>query len=1017
MVTKTTRKTRAKSYDSSNIKNLQFPENVRHKPTLYIGPIDARGILTITREITDNVVDEALQGRATACHVYIDQTSGSYSIADDGAGIPVGNIKVTDPVSQKTHKVSALKAAVGLLNTSGKFDDKAYATSRGCFTGDMRVLLSGENDIIECSFSELHARWQWNQAPISVEAYNLRTLNLTSSSLITHVQITKHTTNLIKVFTEELLGHQAESFETENHKDPLWVANDPIICTPDHPFFVISNLDKAKRLRVVASELQPGQFLQGYSGLIRVAETEPYQLDTPVPVYDITVEGPHNYWVVAKQGSSHALVSNSHGIGSKATNALSTKFSVHTFRDGYWWHTSYSKGKVIKDVAKAKAPVDPVTGKRMKKGTLITFTPDTGIFTESAFPLSMLNEWATIAAFFTPNFKVVVATSEGKSKTYHFPNGPKDYITGRIAKHKTEPLSPKMFNTSNALVDCVVQFTNLDGTDFSAFTNGLRNVEGGVHLNAFYSALKDSLSPFAKKDQSFTVHDLREGIVGIINVKLSHPQFDSQTKEKLVDDRANQPVFDYLKKEMIAFFTKNKSLAHAICEQANAVRSLKDKFKLSRDAIKKIKKISKQGFPVKATVVPKIAPAQRSLFLVEGDSAGGSAKIARTVNDELLPLRGKILNSAKTNDSKVFASEEVLNILAMIGYDPDHKDPMSALRVGRVILLADPDPDGPLHGKTLIPVFENGVELHRSMEELYNRSEKINVRVWNGMSFEWHEVEPPRIETVKDRWLQLTFDLVSEDASLASIEIECTANHHWCMWSPDPDSRSRIRLNNGMYCVRAEQLVVGDELARYDSDERRLTKAIVSKVQWIKSLEEEPFYCFQVPGFHNFTTVGGIVSKNCHINSLLLTLFARYLPEMFERNMIYLALTKPFYAFDDAKEILYTGDTALEVQEQLSEAKAPARLRPSHLKGWGECPPPLLKRLAFDPSTRLLAQIQPASSKDEHKEFELIMGESAAARRRLLGIDTGAIEPPTKSPAKKTKATVRKKIAKTRTVA
>lgn len=432
-----------KRYDSSNIKNLQFPENVRTKPTLYIGPIDGAGIFSILREVTDNCVDEALQGRCKICYVHVGRDN-EYWVADDGAGIPVGKIEVEDPITHKKHKVPALKAAVGMLNTSGKFDDQAYAISRG-----------------------------------------------------------------------------------------------------------------------------------------------------------------------------------THGIGAKATNALSTEFEVWTHRSGEWYTTSYRKGVEKREVTKTKAPTNPVTGKRMTRGTLVRFKPDLSIFTESRFAMKLLVEWSTIAAFFTPAFRIVLSNDEGSKKEFHFPNGPIDYIKSRVEKLQAEPLSPKAFAASNAFVDCVVQFTNLSGTDFAGFTNGLRNAEGGVHVTAFYAALKASLDPYAKRGQSFTIHDLREGVIGIINAKLSHPQFDSQTKEKLVDDRASGKVEEFIGKQLKAFFAGNKALAAKICEQADKIRTLKNKFKLSKDAIRSIKKIAKTGFPVNSTVVPDIPSAKRTLFLVEGESAGG----------------------------------------------------------------------------------------------------------------------------------------------------------------------------------------------------------------------------------------------------------------------------------------------------------------------------------------------------------------------------------------------------------
>ncbi len=460
----TTVATKPGSYSESDIKNLQFPESIRLRPTLFIGPTDERGVLHIKKELLDNTVDEALAGRASECWVHVGDNE--YWVADNGQGVPVRNIAYKD-VMGNTHKVSAFKAAFAIPDTSGKYEGKAYAASRG-----------------------------------------------------------------------------------------------------------------------------------------------------------------------------------THGLGAKATNALSDEFEAWTFREGRWFHMLYKKGIEVTPVhVTSKAPKLPGTTAAMKRGTLVRFKPDMTIFKMKKFPLSSVVEWATIAAFFTPKFKVNLSLAGGKNKQFYFPNGPIDYIHEQVEKLKAVPLADKAFIISgDKTVDCVVQFTNHGECEFHGFTNGLRNVEGGVHVNAFYKALYAALEPYTKRGQEFKPDDLKEGLVGIVNAKMSHPQFDSQTKEKLVDERANKPLLAVLTKEMTAFFAKNKALALQVIEQAVKLRDLHNKFKLSKTATREIKKLMKSGFPSTAIMAPNVPPHQRELILIEGESAKSSAGHAKMPWQEVLPLKGKILN-------------------------------------------------------------------------------------------------------------------------------------------------------------------------------------------------------------------------------------------------------------------------------------------------------------------------------------------------------------------------------------
>ena len=218
------------------------------------------------------------------------------------------------------------------------------------------------------------------------------------------------------------------------------------------------------------------------------------------------------------------------------------------------------------------------------------------------------------------------------------------------------------------------------------------------HLPRFFIESK-------KRNHTFTLNEVKEGLVGLVNVKLSSPQFDSQTKEKVVDERANIPVKDAVLKALTEFFKANKALATSLCDRATQLKDLKSKFVASKKVLRELKNIQRSGFPSKFSSSSKAPPDKRELYLVEGESAGGSARQARDKDyQEVLPLKGKIINSVKGVPSKVLESQEILYLMACLGFSPDIADPYSKLRVGKIMILADPDPDGH-HINSLVLAF------------------------------------------------------------------------------------------------------------------------------------------------------------------------------------------------------------------------------------------------------------------------------------------------------------------------
>lgn len=445
----------------------------------------------------------------------------------------------------------------------------------------------------------------------------------------------------------------------------------------------------------------------------------------------------------------------SHGAGSKGSNALSREFQAYTCFNGKWSSISFEKGNLVEDVHPCKAPKHPATGKPLAKGTMILLKPDYTIIGKGS-KLSMQDvvSWCNVAAFFTEGLTInVFLNKDGEfvNKVFHAPNGPVDYVTERVetlleaqnGKGEFSDVVPSVFVTKTPLVDCVLRFTTYDGCDARGFTNGLINIDGGTHVNALFAALKDALTPFANKKQVFSVAEIRDGLIGLVNIKISGPKFSSQTKEKLVDERGSE-LKDILMTELTAWFKKNKSIALALVDRASRLKEMKSRFSASKQTLSALRKITKKGLPANAATAPKCKPEDRELMLLEGESASGGLRFARfEAFQEFLPLKGKPKNLVDPGNkkAKLETSEEVLNLLAMLGINPSLPNPASNLRVGKIIVMADADPDG-AHIQTLIfgilykyvpEVFDRGMVYVTRVPEYYSI---VNGYIYSGDTLE-----------------------------------------------------------------------------------------------------------------------------------------------------------------------------------------------------------------------------------------------------------------------------------------
>lgn len=441
----------------------------------------------------------------------------------------------------------------------------------------------------------------------------------------------------------------------------------------------------------------------------KVVRVERVNLEEEVPVYDLTVPIDHNYRL-----GCGVFVGNTHGVGIKATNALSTEFEVWTYREdaGGWHYTKFARGHEKVPVKKLKVgPTLPkMEGKTVKcvNGTVIKFTPDPKVFKNAKLSMRDVAMWAKMTAFMNAGLKIAVVDGE-KAKVFYSKEGIKEYLEYRLADLKATPAYKKHVFHNSERVELALTWADVEGSQIEFFTNTVRNKEEGVHADDLYRALFNSLKPYmkiiktkGKEGWPCNAQDIRDGMVGLLNYKIDAPQFDSQTKEKLVDDRVKGACYEECFAELTKFWAANKSMATEIVKRASELRAKTADFLKDKALIKGVNAAKKSMSTKLAGVIGNAPVERRELFLVEGDSAGGGAKVTRDKSFQAIyPLRGKPLNPIDTKKEKVNNNAEIVGLLAALGMDLNAKDPSKTVKYGKVIQLADPDVDG-MHINCLI---------------------------------------------------------------------------------------------------------------------------------------------------------------------------------------------------------------------------------------------------------------------------------------------------------------------------
>ena len=416
-------------------------------------------------------------------------------------------------------------------------------------------------------------------------------------------------------------------------------------------------------------------------------------------------------------GGGYKVSGGLHGVGASVVNALSTWLEVNIFHNGKIYNQRYERGKVMYPLR--------VVGTTERRGTDVRFLPDDTIFEETVFDFSVLKHRLREMAFLTKGLKIVLydlREEHPQTLTFHYEGGIKEYVQ-YLNKQKTV-LYPEIIycegQKGSVYVEVALQHNDSYNEGVYSFVNNITTPEGGTHLAGFRSALTKTFNDYARNnkllkenEQNLSGEDIREGLVAIISIKIPDPQFEGQTKQKLGNSEARGAVDSVVCEQLTYFLEQNPNVAKLICEKAILAQRAREAARKARDLTRRKSALDGMSLPGKLADCSDKDPANCEIYIVEGDSAGGSAKTARSrATQAILPLRGKILNVEKARLDKILANAEIRAMITAFGTGIHEDFDISKLRYHKIIIMTDADVDG-AHIATLLLTF-----LYRFMPEL-----------------------------------------------------------------------------------------------------------------------------------------------------------------------------------------------------------------------------------------------------------------------------------------------------------
>lgn len=478
-------------------------------------------------------------------------------------------------------------------------------------------------------------------------------------------------------------------------------------------------------------------------------------------------------------GGGYKVSGGLHGVGASVVNALSTWLEVTIYHEGKVYRQRYERGKTIYKL-KVIGVCDPD-----KTGTMVTFLPDAEIFEETIFDFSTLKHRFREMAFLTRGLKIIAVDKrdeEPKEVIFHYEGGIKEFVQylNRSNSSLYEDILYFEGTKDGVVVEVAMQHNDSYTENTYGFVNNITTPEGGTHIVGFRNALTKTFNEYARKNKilkesesNLSGEDIREGLTAIISVKIEDPQFEGQTKQKLGNSEARGAVDNVVSSQLEIYLEQNPSVAKTIIEKSVLSQRARDAARKARELTRRKSALEGMSLPGKLADCMDKDPSKCEIYIVEGDSAGGSAKTARSrATQAILPLRGKILNVEKARLDKIYANAEIKAMITAFGTGIHEDFDISKLRYGKIIIMTDADVDG-AHIATLLLTF-----LYRFMPELIKQGHV-------------YLAQPPLFKIEKNKKVFYAYSEKEQDLILNEI---------------GRDGNNRIQRYKGLGEMDAEQL-------------------------------------------------------------------------------------------------------------------------------------------------------------------------------------------------------------------
>jgi DNA gyrase subunit B len=680
------------------------------------------------------------------------------------------------------------------------------------------------------------------------------------------------------------------------------------------------------------------------------------------------------------EGGGYKVSGGLHGVGVSVVNALSERLDAEVRRDGFVWRQSYVRGTPMGPIEKG----EPTT----EHGTTITFMPDAEIFESLDFNYTTLEERLRETAFLTRALYISIADErgEGSHAEFHYEGGIADFVS--YLNENREPIHSKVVmitgESDDGAVEVAMQWNSTYQESVFSFANNINTHEGGSHLSGFRSALTGVINRYAResgalkeKDDSLTGEDIREGLTAVVSVKLAEPQFEGQTKTKLGNPGIAGVVQTIVNDRLKEWLEENPKEANQVVRKAVGAAQARAAARKARDLTRRKSTLGNSMLPGKLADCSVKDPALAEIFIVEGDSAGGSAVDARDrTTQAILPLRGKILNVEKSRIDKVLANTEIQNLITALGTGVREEFDIEKARYHKIVLLTDADVDG-AHIRTLAltllfremqPLIEAGYvyiakpplyRLDRGQKRIYlegdadleeillgDKFEKITVSDHSGQVFKLTEA----------RWSRFNRLLKQYDG-----------------WG------GALRTNHGHGIVNFVQQV------------RLLEEGITTVDELVHHLNETPAnghaYTAKLVAESDSDLVirtieakTGLASTHHVPRAAIEATEYRRLAQV-HADLVGLAGTPPFtvqFANDSVDALSFE-----ELREGILEI-AQKGVKYARFKGLGEMDPEELRETTMDPSTRTLVQVTMEDASAADRVFAMLMGDQVEPRRAFI---------------------------------